>query len=353
VPRRKIAAGLVLAASLFAATQTSAQAYTAAQVDTSVQLTGAGATFPLNIIEQWKADFKKSSGVTVNYTGVGSGAGRTQLLNGTVDFAGSDVTAPAAQVDQLNAKYPGGFVYVPETAGAIAITYRLPGVPNGIHLTPADVANIFAGKVAYWDDKSIKDDNPKVKFPHTPIQVYVRSDSSGTSGNFTAYLTAAAGSAWKYGNTQQFPTDNGQLGVSGSDRVASAVKASTGGIGYTETSFAKERGLYTAKVRNNAGDWVWPVEANASKTVDVSKVNADGSVTMAFTTKVRNAYPISAVTYLMIPKRIEAKKLANLRAFVDYVLGTGQKAAPKLSYVQLPANMVKAAKAQMAKVTAK
>jgi phosphate transport system substrate-binding protein len=341
----------MLAGSLLAATQTSAHAFTAAQVDKGVTVTGAGATFPLNMIEQWKADFKKSTGVTINYTGVGSGAGRTQLINGTVDFAGSDVLASTDEVNKLKAKYKGGFVYVPEIGGAIGITYKVNGVPPGIKLTASDIAKIFSGKVAYWDDDVITNDNPGVDFPHTPVQVIVRSDKSGTSGNFSAYLDGAGGSDWGYGYREQFPTDRQQIGKSGSDGVANAVKASNGGITYTEISFIKERALGMAFVKNGAGVFEYADETGASKAIDQAKVNADGSVTMNFTTKAVGVYPISAVTYLMIPVKMEAKKLENLKAFVNFALGDGQKKAARLSYVPLPPKIVAAAKANLAKVT--
>jgi phosphate transport system substrate-binding protein len=283
---------------------------------------------------------------------VGSGAGRTQLINGTVDFAGSDVLASATEVSALKGKYKGGFVYVPEIGGAIGITYKVKGVPGGIKLTADDIGSIFAGKVAYWDDKVISDDNPGIDFPHTPVQVIVRSDKSGTSGNFTAYLNGAA-DTWTTGENQQFPTNNGQIGKAGSDGVANAVAAANGGITYTELSFIKERGLAMAQVKNAAGSFQYADEDSAAKTISASKVNADGTVTIAFKTTVAGAYPISAVTYLLIPMRMEAKKLENLKAFVTYILGDGQKKAKKLSYVPLPAPIITAAKAQLAKVTKK
>ncbi|HEV7862232.1 MAG TPA: phosphate ABC transporter substrate-binding protein PstS, partial [Acidimicrobiia bacterium] len=149
-------------------------------------VTGAGATFPLNMIEQWKADFNKSTGVSIAYTGVGSGAGRTQLTAGTVDFAGSDVTAAAAEVQQLKDKY-GDFVYIPEISGAISVQYNVPGV-TGLKLTGATLTRIFNGSITNWNDPAIAADNGSAG-PNLPIQVFVRSDKSGTSGVFTEYLS--------------------------------------------------------------------------------------------------------------------------------------------------------------------
>ena len=136
-----------------------------------VTVTGAGATFPLNMIEQWKSDFNKSTGVSIAYTGVGSGAGRAQLIAGTVDFAGSDVPAAAAEVQQLNDKY-GSFVSIPEIAGAISVQYNLPGI-TGLKLSGATLAKIFSGKVTSWNDPAIAADNGSAG-PNLPIQVFVR-----------------------------------------------------------------------------------------------------------------------------------------------------------------------------------
>src|SRR5581483_768136 len=118
-----------------------------------VTVTGAGSTFVLNMMEQWKADFNKSTGVNIAYTGVGSGAGRTQLIAGTVDFAGSDVAAAPAEAQQLKYKY-GDFTYIPNIAGAISVQYNVPGLTN-LKLSGATLAKIFSGKIATWNDPAI------------------------------------------------------------------------------------------------------------------------------------------------------------------------------------------------------
>ena len=353
--RTKIAAGLVLAGSLLAATQTTVHAYTAQQVDKGVTVTGAGATFPLNMINQWKADFKKSTGATIEYTGVGSGAGRTQLLNKTVDFAGTDVLAPAAQINTLKGKYWGGSTYVPETGGAIAIVYKVKGVPGGIKLTGKEISRIFSGQVRFWDDKELTENNPNIDFPHTPVQVYVRSDSSGTSGNFTNYLTGVADTDWTYGYREAFPTDHQQIGKSGNDGVAGGVAASDGGIGYVETSFAKSRNLAMAFVKNGAGTFEYADVNGATKAINAAKFNADGTVTFDYNTTAAGVYPISAVTYFLVPlKWGDAKKLNNFKAFMDFILSDAQqKRAPKLEYTTLPPKLIAAAKANLAKVSKK
>jgi phosphate transport system substrate-binding protein len=350
VPRRKIAAALLLAGSLVLATTTAAQA----QVDTSVTLTGAGATFPLNVIDQWKADFKRSTGVTINYTGVGSGGGRAQFINGTVDFGASDVPASSSEAASMKRKH-GGFFHIVETAGAIGITYNVKGVPGGIKLTGADIGQIFSGKVQYWDDKIITDDNPDVSFPHTPVQVFVRSDSSGTSSAFTEYLSEVNGREnWEYGVNSRFPTNRQQIGRSGNDGVANAVRSTEGGIGYVEVSFAKERGLALAWVKNAAGEFRPSTGKSPIIALDQAKLNADGTWKMGYKATTAGMYPITTVSYLLVPARMDAKKLGNFQAFMDYVLSAkGQAKASKLSYLPLTKKFVDAAKANLAKITAK
>ena len=336
--RRKLA-GLLTTGGLVAASVALSGGTAHAQVYPETQITGAGSTFVLNMAEQWKADFKKQSNVTVNYTGVGSGAGRTQLINGTIDWAGSDVVASASETSQLNDKY-GKFIYIPVIAGGIAIEYHVKGIGSGLKLDNDALADIFSGTLRYWDDKEIGDDNPGVKLPHQAIEVFVRSDKSGTSGVFTDFLNQVIKSKWKYGSTQQFPTDNGQIGKSGSDGVSNAVQASDGGIGYAEVSFAKERNLGIAQIRNALGTFEAPDSLGVRDIVDASPINKDGSLTMDYTAKVQGAYPIATVSYFVVPTSWPAKKLENFQAFMGWVLNLGQWKALSLGYSPLPQKLL-------------
>ncbi|HKN89340.1 MAG TPA: phosphate ABC transporter substrate-binding protein PstS, partial [Acidimicrobiia bacterium] len=307
-----------------------------------VTVTGAGATFPLNMIEQWKSDFNKSTGVSIAYTGVGSGAGRTQLIAGTVDFAGSDVPAAATEVQQLNDKY-GSFVYIPEITGAISVQYNLPGVTN-LKLTGATLAKIFSGKITTWNDPAIAADNGTAG-PNLPIQVFVRSDKSGTSGVFTDYLAHVDAADWTAGSTQTFPTDKGQIGKAGSDGVANAVQGASGGIGYAEHSFAVERHLGEVQVKNGAGEFKGPDTAAVTQAIDAAATNPDGTLTLNYTTGNAGVYPISTVSYFLIPTKMDPAKGDNLIAFLNYALGDGQGKAAALGYAPLPDNLRKASQA--------
>jgi phosphate transport system substrate-binding protein len=222
------------------------------------------------MMEQWKSDFNKATGVSIAYTGVGSGAGRAQLIAGTVDFGASDVPANAAETQQLKDKY-GDFVYVAAAIGGISVQYNLPGV-TGLKLSAPTVAKIFNGSITNWNDPAIAADNGTAG-PNLPIQVFVRSDKSGTSGVFTEYLSKAAPAEWTAGATQTFPTDKGQIGKAGSDGVDNAVKAASGGIGYAEHSFAVERGIPEVLVKNAAGQFKGPEPANVTAAIDAATLN--------------------------------------------------------------------------------
>src|SRR5437870_4450568 len=315
-----------------------------------VTVTGAGATFPLNMIEQWKSDFNKSTGVSIAYTGVGSGAGRTQLIAGTVDCAGSDVPAAATEVQQLNDKY-GSFVYIPEITGAISVQYNLPGVTN-LKLSGATLAKIFSGKITTWNDPAVAADNGSAG-PNLPIQVFVRSDKSGTSGVFTDYLSKVDAADWTAGSTQTFPTDKGQIGKAGSDGVANAVKAASGGIGYAEHSFAVERQLGEVQVKNGAGEFKGPDTAAVTQAIDAATANPDGTLTLNYTTSHAGVYPISTVSYFLVPTKMDANKGDNLVAFLNYALGTGgQGGAEKLGYAPLPEKVRTASLAAVGRINA-
>ena len=318
-----------------------------AAVHEGVTLTGAGATFPLNMIEQWKADFTKSQGVTIAYTGVGSGAGRTQLIAGTVDFAASDVAAKPEEVVQLKAKY-GDFVYIPMTAGGIAVLYNVPGLKD-LKLTGPTIAKIFSGAITDWNDPAIAADNGAAG-PNLPIQVFVRSDKSGTSGVFTSYLSKVAPAEWSKGSTETFPTDKGQIGKAGSDGVSNAVKAAAGGIGYAEHSFAVERQLPEVLVKNGAGEFQGPETGAVTAAIDAATINPDGTLTLDYTANKPGVYPISTTSYFIVPAKMDARKGENLAAFLHYALGDGQGKAEALGYAPVSDGVRKAGQAAVVRI---
>ena len=155
-------------------------------------LTGAGSTFVNPIMSQWIKEYQQETGVAVNYQPVGSGAGINNLINHTVDFAGSD--APMNPTETASAK--GAVLHLPDVIGAVCVAYNIKGVGPGIRLTGPVIADIFLGNIEYWDDPKITTLNPGTPFPHDRIFTVHRSDASGTTNIFTDYLCKVS-SAWK------------------------------------------------------------------------------------------------------------------------------------------------------------
>ena len=306
----------------------------------SGSISGAGSTFVQNIAQEWIKNFgAKCSGANINYQGIGSGAGVQQLTAGTVDFGATDVPLTDAQTAALESK--GSVVQIPWAAGAIALEYNLPGVTN-LQLSPATIAGIFAGKIKTWDAPGIRADNPGVKLPSTTISTVHRSDSSGTTGAFTAYLAAAAPQAWTLGSGKTINWPSGS-GAKGSDGVTATVKQSDGAIGYAEVSFAEGAQLPMAKIKNGAGSYVSPSDGSAvSAAISAAgSPSAQGVVTPAYASTMPGVYPISTVTYVVVFKsQSNQSKAQLLRNFLLYAVGPGQSSASSLYYAPLPVGLV-------------
>jgi len=311
-------------------------------------IAGAGSTFVQNIAQQWVKDYTASCpGATINYQGVGSGAGIQQFTAGTVDFAGSDVALTATERSAAEAKY-GNVLQIPWSAGAVAIEYRLDGVTE-LQLSPAALAGIFAGTITKWDDAAIKADNASTTLPATPIQVIHRSDGSGTTAAFTAYLSSAEPTVWTAGTGKDVKWPTGQ-GAKGSDGVTKAVKATNGAIAYAELSFAKGNSLSAVKIKNPAGKFVGPDEATGvTEALNEAEVAANLEAKINYAPKGANAYPISTVTYVITAGVPSDPTKANLiKSFVTYALGDGQSAATRLFYAGLSDAVLAPAKAATA-----
>jgi phosphate transport system substrate-binding protein len=305
---------------------------------------GAGSTFAQKIIQQWSTD----TGGQVAYEGVGSGAGRAKFINGEVDFAASDVTAKPDEVAKIKAKY-GDFVYVAETAGGLAIVYKVDGMPQ-LKVSGPTLAKIFSGKIKNWNDPAIAADNG-APGPDLAIEVFVRSDKSGSTGILTSYLAAAGAGEWKAGSTEQFPTDAGQQGKEGSSGVADAVAATNGAISYAEHGTAKDKKLAEALVKNGAGAFRPPDAPSVSAALDEAQLREDGTLEINYNPG-GNAYPISSVSYLIAPSKLAKGKFDTLKGFLDHALGPGQGKADGLGYAPLSPKLQDHAKKQVAKMSA-
>jgi len=335
---KAITLAVAAAALLTAACGTKSGNETQAPAGSAQQVTGAGSTFVYPVLSAWAADYQKQSGARINYQSIGSGAGISQVKAGTVDFGATD--QPLAS-DELAA---AGLAQFPIVIGGIVAVVNLPGLnPGQLKLTGPLLADIYAGKVRSWSDPAIVKINPGVKLPGANIAVVHRSDGSGTSFNFTHYLSQVS-PAWKSGpgegKTVSWPTG---VGGKGNEGVAGYVKQIPNSIGYVEYAYVVQNGMNYAALQNAAGAFVSPSAetfSNAAESADWA--NAQDFNLVMTNAAGPNAYPITATTFILMPKQPKDKARSDAAlSFFRYALGQGQPQAQKLDYVPLPDALVK------------
>src|SRR4249919_3122018 len=232
-------------------------------------LNGSGSTFQLTFQQTAIQSFKSTQpGITVNYGGGGSGKGRTDLASGTVQYAGSDSPIPAEEKAGFKGKT---VLYFPNVVGPITVSYNLPGV-KALKLDAPVIANIFQAKITKWNDPAIKSINPGVSLPSTAVTIARRSDSSGTTSNFSNFLVQGAPGVWKLGTGSTINWPANSRGGNGNGGVAQIVKSTAGAIGYVDYADAKASGLTFASVKNKAGDYVAPSLSAATAAADQATV---------------------------------------------------------------------------------
>ena len=299
----------------------------------AVDLTGAGATFPNPIYSKWFAEYKKvDPAVSFNYQPIGSGGGQKQIIEGTVDFGASD----GPMSDESLAKASSKILHIPTVAGAVAITYNLPGVAS-LKLDGQTLANIYLGKITKWNDAAIASLNGSTTLPATDIAVAHRADGSGTTFIFTDYLGVVSPD-WKAKVGKPNTTVNWPAGIGGkgNDGVAGLVKQTPGAIGYVELIYAAQNKLQMAELKNAEGAFVKPslqgitaavATANIPDDFRFSMVNAPG----------KDSYPISGVTWLLVYEhQKDAAKGKALVGFLKWALTEGEKETEALDYAPLP-----------------
>jgi phosphate transport system substrate-binding protein len=311
-------------------------------------LNGSGSTFQLTFQEAAIAAFKSvQSGMTVNYGGGGSGKGRTDLSSGVVSFAGSDSPVPSTEASNFTGKT---VLYFPVVIGPITLSYNLTGLSKPLQLSAPVIANIFQGKITTWNNSAIAADNPGVKLPSTAITLAVRSDSSGTTANFSLFLMTAEPSVWTLGSSSTINWPKTARAGNGNGGVAQIVKSTPGAIGYVDYADAKASGLSFASVKNSSGNYIAPSVSSA--TAAASGVTVAPNLTFhAVWAPGAQAYPITYQSWdLVIQKQSSANTTKMLKAYIGYLLGAGQQLLPSLNYAPLPANIDSMAKAQLSKI---
>ncbi|MCC9306598.1 phosphate ABC transporter substrate-binding protein PstS [Kitasatospora sp. RB6PN24] len=306
-------------------------------------LLAAGSTAQANAIDVWKNAYGTAcSGTTLNYNGVGSGAGVAQFNQGKVAFAGTDFALKSTDIDASKqvCQNGGQAIDLPMVAGLVSIVYNVDGVSH-LTLDGPTTAKIFNSEITKWNDPAIAALNPGVTLPATDITTFHRSDDSGTTFNLTSYFAKASNGAWTAPASKTWAGKGGQS-AAGSAGVSSQVKATKGSIGYVELSYAQTNSLTSASINTGASKPVDPTAANAAITLGNSTVVGTGNdlaLQLDYGTKAENAYPIVLVTYeVACDKGNKADTLDSLKSFLTYAASdAGQQAISSKGYVPMPA----------------
>ena len=315
----------------------------------AADISGAGATFPYPIYAKWADTYKKETGNELNYQAIGSGGGIKQITERTVTFGASD--APLTPKELAGG---GDLIQWPMVMGGIVPVVNIEGVKAGdITLDGPVLAKIFLGEIKTWDDAALKKLNPKVKLPSAAIAVVHRSDGSGTTFNFTNYLSKISPEwASQVGSNTSVEWPVG-IGAKGNAGVANNVQQAQNSIGYVETAYAKESKLTTTKMVNKDGK---TVEATGAS-VKAAAANADWAHSEDFYLIITdqpgaNAWPISASSFILMPKKVKdvAASQAALKFFA-WAYANGDKAAEELDYVPMPENVKKLVMSRWSEIT--
>jgi phosphate transport system substrate-binding protein len=298
------------------------------------QINGAGSTFAQPIYTKWSEVAAPVIGVQLNYQGIGSGAGLTQIINRTVDFGASD--APVDSKKLADSK----LLQFPTAMGAVVPIVNIPGIAiDQLKLTGDQLADIYLGKITKWNDPKIAAINPGVKLPNVAISPVYRADGSGTTFVFTSYLSAVS-PEWKSkvgaATSVQWAAGSGAPGNPG---VAGAVKNVRGGIGYVENAFATQAKLVTIQMQNKDGQFVKPtMEAFAAAAGSADWANAQDYAVSLINLPGATTWPIVSATFVLLPQNpTDATKAAAVQKFFDWAFKSGGGIAHDLEYIALPA----------------
>jgi phosphate transport system substrate-binding protein len=350
-----------------------------ASAATWTPISGTGSTWSQNALDQWRKNVAANYGMTVNYSGTGSSAGRRDFIAGTVDYAVSEIPFQSKPEDNSPAETPkSGFAYMPIVAGGTSFMYNLKiggkRVTN-LRLGGETITKIFTGVISNWNDPMIKSDNPGLAMPDKPIVPVVRSDGSGSTAQFTLWMSKQYSSIWNSfctvvkkaspcGMTSQYPAFGNAKAQSGSLGVAGYVSQDygEGAITYVEYSYALKSGFPVAKILNSAGYYVEPTAPSVAVALLKAQINTTAG-SADYLTQILDGvynntdprtYPLSSYSYMIVPTAVAgiftAAKGATLGAFASYMLCEGQQQAAALGYSPLPMNLVLAGFDQLKRI---
>ena len=306
-----------------------------ATASAQMMINGAGATFPYPIYSKWFDEYVKvDPSVRFNYQSIGSGGGQKQILAQTVDFGASD----GPMSDDNLGKAPGKILHIPTVAGAVVLTYNLPGSPK-LKLDGDTIAGMYLGQIKKWNDPKLTALNPGAKLPDQDIVVVHRSDGSGTTFIFTDYLSKVS-SEWKQkaGNNTSVNWPTG-IGGKGNEGVSGQIKQTPGAIGYVELIYAIQNKMPDAQVKNAAGEFVEPTIESVTAALATAEIPDDFRFSMT-NAPGKDAYPIAGATWLLVYQQqkdpAKGKKLVD---FLKWAAKDGEKMAKNLDYAPLPENV--------------
>lgn len=305
----------------------------------SVIITGSGSTAIKPAMEYWASLYEQQTGVKIKYDGIGSGRGVDNMIDKVLDFGCTDAYMTDAQLAKAQSTN-GEVIHIPLVMGAVVATYNLPESPKQLRFTGQVLADIYMGKIQKWNHESIKASNPGVTLPDRDIVVIHRSDSSGTTYIWTDYLSKVS-PEWDTkagrGNTVKWPVGEE---ADKSDGLAKTVSRKIGAIGYVELSFALERNLKFAQVKNAAGGYVDPSldSVTAAANASLQKINDDLRYTLTDPPG-DDSYPIAGTTWLVAYKNQPGAKGKELVKFLRWAVHEGQEHLSDMRYAPLPPNL--------------
>ena len=300
------------------------------------QISGAGASFPAPLYFDWAHGYQKDTGSQVNYQSIGSGGGIKQVTAGTVDFGGTDKPLKPEELAKAN------LLQFPAVIGTIDIVYNLPEVKDQtLKISNAAAAGIFNGTIKTWNDPIIAKENAGIKLPATTINVVHRSDGSGTTFNFTYWLSVISAD-WKAkvgsGTDVNWPIG---MGGKGNEGVAAVVKQTPGAIGYVESAYAKLNKMSRVQLQTKEGNYIpWTIDAAKAAAANATWTTKDSFYEILAYQPGKNSWPITAATFILMPKA-KAEQNAKVTKFFTYGFTKGDAAAVKLEYIPLPDATIK------------
>ncbi|WP_300394947.1 phosphate ABC transporter substrate-binding protein PstS [uncultured Psychrobacter sp.] len=308
------------------------RANAASAENVSMNITGAGASFPQPIYAKWSDAYNQATGGQVNYQSIGSSGGIKQITAGTVDFGASDAPMTPEELEKE------GLIQFPTVIGGVVPVVNIEGIePGALKLDGKVLADIYLGNISKWNDAAIKALNPDLTLPDSPITTVFRSDGSGTTFNFTDYL-AKVSPEWQSSvgvdKTVKWPTSDRGAAGKGNEGVASYVNRMQNSIGYVEYAYAKQNNMSHATLKNAAGNFVQPSIDSFAAAGDIDWSQQEGFYKVITNSETDQAWPIAAATFILVHKQPQdPKQVAGVLNFFNWAYDQGDAAATDLDYV--------------------